>query len=211
MVTTTSETLRPDLRQVIADGFGAPIVNVFGSSEGLVGVSPPDDEVITFASDSCIVEPVDADDRPVAPGVASSAVLVTNLFNHTQPLIRYRIDDRFVVRASLPGSGHLRAEVAGRASDVLRFGDVVVHPLIVASPLTRAAAVVDYQVRQTSRGVDVDVVAQGEVDTAGLAGEIERGLAAAGVASPSARVEVVDSLARNEATGKFAVFVPMPS
>ena len=136
---------------------------------------------------------------------------MTNLFNRTQPLIRYRIEDRFVVHPSLPGSGHLRAEVAGRASEVLRFGDVVVHPLIVASPLTRAAAVVDYQVRQTACGVDVDVVADGDVDTARLASEIEAGLGAAGVDRPRVHVKIVDAVARNEATGKLALFVPMAS
>jgi phenylacetate-coenzyme A ligase PaaK-like adenylate-forming protein len=51
---------------------------------------------ITFATDCCIVELVDDDDRPVPPGATSSGILVTNLFNRGQPLIRYRIDDRVV-------------------------------------------------------------------------------------------------------------------
>jgi hypothetical protein len=101
--------------------------------------------------------------------------------------------------------------VAGRASDVLRFGDVVVHPLVVASPLTRSAAIVDYQVRQTPDGVDVDVVAQADIDTEALAAEIEAGLGEAGLGRPRAQVRVVDAVARNEATGKLALFVPIAS
>jgi len=77
--------------------------------------------------------------------------------------------------------------------------------------LTRAAAVVDYQVRQTACGVDVDVVADGDVDTARLASEIEAGLGAAGVDRPQVHVKIVDAVARNEATGKLALFVPMVS
>lgn len=45
-VTTTSETLTPGIRAAIAEAFGAPIVDIFGSSEGLVGTSAPDDEVL---------------------------------------------------------------------------------------------------------------------------------------------------------------------
>src|SRR5215472_3790922 len=41
-VTTTSETLTPGIRAAIAEAFGAPIVDIFGSSEGLVGTSAPD-------------------------------------------------------------------------------------------------------------------------------------------------------------------------
>ena len=44
----------------------------------------------------CIVELVDADNRPVPPGVPSARVLVTNLTNLTQPLIRYELNDVFV-------------------------------------------------------------------------------------------------------------------
>src|SRR5262249_54470129 len=119
-VTATSETLRVDLRRSIRDAFGVPIVNTYGSSEGLTGSSPPDDVAVTFADDCCIVEPVDEHDRPVEAGEPSAAVLVTNLYNRVQPLIRYRIDDRFVRWPEAPDHGHLRAEVEGRASDVLR-------------------------------------------------------------------------------------------
>ena len=112
-VTTTSETLRPDLRQTIAAGFGVPIVNVYGTSEGLVGVSPPDDRWLAFADDCCIVELVDEHDQPVPPGSSSAAVLVTNLYNHVQPLIRYRIEDRFLAGLPAADHGHLRARGRG--------------------------------------------------------------------------------------------------
>ena len=69
-VTASSETLRADQRRRIRDTFGVPLVNTYGATEGLTGVSPPDDPVVTFASDACIVEPVDEHDRPVPPGVS---------------------------------------------------------------------------------------------------------------------------------------------
>ncbi len=45
-------------------------------------------------SDWYILEPVDEDYRPVAPDVGSHTVLITNLANRVQPLIRYDLGDR---------------------------------------------------------------------------------------------------------------------
>ena len=50
--------------------------------------------------------------RPVGAGETSAKVLVTNLHNLTQPMIRYELTDRFTPE-SKPGEGWLRARVAG--------------------------------------------------------------------------------------------------
>ena len=60
-----------------------------------------------FATDMCIVELVDARNRPVADGTTSAKVLVTNLHNRTQPLIRYELTDRFL-RHPADGDPYLR-------------------------------------------------------------------------------------------------------
>ena len=60
LVNCTAETLQPEFRAVISEAFGAPVFNTFASTEGLIGSSGPDDPAITLATDSCIVELVDA-------------------------------------------------------------------------------------------------------------------------------------------------------
>ena len=162
--------------------FGLPAADLYGSTEGLVGVSPPGEEPLTFASDTCIVEPVDEHDQPVAPGETSAAVLVTNLFNRAQPLIRYRIEDRFVQQPPSPDHGHFRAVVDGRTSDTLRWGEVVVHPLTITNELIHTPAIVDFIVRQTRAGVTIDVVTIADVDLVAVGDRIGRDLAAAGAA-----------------------------
>ena len=208
-VTATSETLRPHLRSTIRHGFGVPIINTFGSSEGLVGVSPPDDEIITFADDVCIVELVDDEDQPVKPGAVSSSVLVTNLYNHVQPLIRYRIEDRFIRRPDAIEHGHLRAEVNGRAADTFSFGSIDIHPHVIASALAHAVAVTDYQVRQTTNGVDIEVVLAERTDPERIARTTRDALALAGLHDPTVQVTRVDELPRHPKTGKLAQFVPL--
>ena len=207
-VSTTSESLRDPLRRAIRAAFGVPIVDIYGSSEGLVGATEPDHPVHTFATDSCIVELVDERDEPATRGTPSASVLVTNLFNTVQPLIRYRIEDQFVRRPDAEDHGHLRAEVEGRAPELLHYGELAVHPLVITSPLTRSTAVLEYQVRQTVVGADVDVVVSRPVDDAALASEVRTSLRAAGLPDAVVRLRVVDGLARDPATGKLRVVVP---
>jgi phenylacetate-coenzyme A ligase PaaK-like adenylate-forming protein len=208
-VTSTSETCTPELRAAIRAAFPVPLVDTFGSTEGLVGGTPPDDDVFVFAEDGCIVELVDADDRPVPPGTPSAAVLVTALENRLQPLIRYRITDSFVEQPPVAGHGYLRARVEGRADDVLRFGAVSVHPLVIRSALVHAPEVVDYQVRQTPHGIAVDVLAPDGSDCAALRAGLTDALAGAGVDAPAVSVEVVTELPRDPRSGKLRRFVPL--
>ena len=139
MVTSTSETCTPELRAAISTGFGAPLIDSFGSTEGLVGASAPDDDVITFAEDGCIVELVDEHHRPVPPGTPSAAVLVTNLSNRLQPLIRYELTDTFVQQPAASEHGYLRARVSGRSDEGFRYGEVTVHPLVIRTVMVQVA------------------------------------------------------------------------
>jgi phenylacetate-coenzyme A ligase PaaK-like adenylate-forming protein len=208
-VGSTSETLLADARAAISEAFGRPVVDTFGSTEGLVGVSAPGEDVLVFNTDMCIVELVDHDDRPVAPGVASAKVLVTNLFNLAQPLIRYELTDSFVRQPDCADHGHLRARVHGRSDDVLRYGAIDIHPLAVRSVLVKAPEVLDYQVRQTPRGVDVDAVTSGPADAEGLGGMLVNALANAGLGQPQVRVQIVPAIERHPESGKVRRFVPL--
>jgi phenylacetate-coenzyme A ligase PaaK-like adenylate-forming protein len=186
-----------------------PVTNQFASTEGLVGHSEPGGSVLTFATDMCLVELVDAEKRPIGAGAASCGVLVTNLHNLTQPLIRYELTDRFVGYPALDGSGYLRAEVDGRVTDVFRYGRVEVHPLVVDTVLVKVPSIVEYQVRQTDHGVGVAVIADGSFDAAAVARAIEGNLRQAGVENATATVRTVDVLPRHPQTGKTRRFIPL--
>lgn len=209
MVTSTSETCRPELRAAISAGFGAPLIDTFGSTEGLVGASAPDTEIITFAEDGCIVELVDERHRPVPPGTPSAAVLITNLSNRVQPLIRNEMTDRFVQQPAAPEHGHLRARVQGRADDVFRYGETTIHPLVIRSVLVHARDVLDHQVRQTPAGIDVTVVTDHRLDPAILRRHLAAALAGAGLTDPEVAVRVAPDLYRDPATGKLRRFEPL--
>lgn len=203
LVTCTAETLQPEFRTAIKEAFGAPIFNTFGCSEGLAGSSGPDDPAITLATDSCIVELVDADYQPVPPGTASAKVLITNLFNHLQPLIRYELNDSFTRQPDATAHGHLRVTVQGRADDILRYGQAEVHPLALRSVLLTQPDVLDYQVRQTARGIAVLVLLERGTSLDCLGEKLRAAMTRAGVADPEVTIDAVDALPRNPETGKL--------
>jgi phenylacetate-CoA ligase len=207
-VTAMSELLTPRDRAAIGDAFGAPVVNQFVSTEGLAGQTEPAGSVLRFASDMCLAELVDADNQPVPEGATSAKVLVTNLHNLTQPLIRYELTDRFSRPLGRSGQGHLRACVEGRADEPFRYGRVEVHPHVLRSTLVTAAAVREYQVRQTEQGIDVACVPDGAVAAGELAARLEQGLRRAGLARPRVCVRMVDAISRDPLTGKVRRFIP---
>jgi phenylacetate-CoA ligase len=126
-----------------------------------------------------------------------------------QPLIRYELTDRMTQVDSGAADGHPRVMVAGRSDDLLRYGGVIVHPHAIRSVLVHTPAVREYQVKQTERGVDLDVVTYGaELDVADLVARTEKALATAGLPSPRAGVRVVDALPRDERSGKVRRIVP---
>ena len=209
VVMATSEMLTTELRAAIRSGLGVPIIDMFGSTEGLMGATEPDQGIFVFNSDMCVIELVDGDDRPVPPGTPSAHVLVTNLCNRVQPLVRYRLDDHFTRHPDAPEHGHLRASVEGRADDVLRYGAVEVHPLTVRAALLKHPEVLDYQVRQTADGIDVSLLVEGTLDAAALGRELRAALIAAGLEAPAVAVTRVDHLVRHAETGKLRRFVPL--
>ena len=206
-VTSCAEMLTSEIREVIQAAFGAPPIDMFASTEGLVGHTEPGGTVFTFATDTCIAECVDDAGQLVPDGTTSSRVLVTNLHNHTQPLIRYELTDRFTPAGVSPG-GFLRATVDGRADDGFRYLDHTVHPSVLTTALLQAPEVREYQVRQTPRGVTVAVIADTDFDHSALAAGIKHSLRQAGLTNPEVSIRRVDAIPRDPLTGKAKRFVP---
>ncbi|MFD0556894.1 phenylacetate--CoA ligase family protein [Stackebrandtia endophytica] len=137
-------------------------------------------------ADWVIVEPVDADHRPVSPGEPSHTVLVTNLANRIQPILRYDLGDSVVMRPDRCECGNPlpAVRVQGRAADLLTFttgaGEpVVLAPLAVATLVERVRGVELFQVVQTSpTGLSVRLRPAEGVDINRLWTDVRGGLTA---------------------------------
>jgi phenylacetate-CoA ligase len=208
-VSSTSETLLPEIRSAVGEAFGISVIDGFGSTEGLVGTTAPGDDIFEFSTDMCIVELVDANNQPVPQGVPSTRVLLTNLYNLNQPLIRYELTDVFVREPDAPDHGRLRARVCGRSDDTLHYKDADIHPIVIRSVMVKSPDVLDYQVRQTPCGIEALVVTITEFNLDGLATRLRLALADAGLAQPDVRVRRVEELERHPNCGKLRRFVPL--
>ncbi|HEU4699172.1 MAG TPA: hypothetical protein VFS40_08330 [Gemmatimonadales bacterium] len=131
LVVTGAEVLTEGARRCIAEAFGAPVRNIYASSEcHLMAWECPAGAGLHVCDDSVVLE-VLVDGRPARPGETGEAV-VTALHAWTMPLVRYRLGD-LVTRGESPcpcGApfASIRA-VEGRIADYLTLPDGrVVHP-----------------------------------------------------------------------------------
>jgi len=209
-VTSISELLTPADRAVIEQGFGVPVINSFVSTEGLAGHSEPGGPVLSFASDLCLAELVDEGNNPVPAGITAAKVLVTNLHNLTQPLIRYELTDRFTRPAGAPSAGWLRASIEGRADEVFHYDSRSIHPHVIRSTLSGEGAVREYQVRQTEAGIDVTCVTGSHLDGEALTARLQGALRQAGLTSPQVTLTIAEAVPRDTRTGKVRRFIPLP-
>lgn len=108
-------------------------------------------------ADWVAVEPVDERYRPVPPGTVSHTVLVTNLANRIQPILRYDLGDAIEVRPDPCGCGAPgpAVRVRGRTADLLTFTrpdrePVSLSPLAVATLLESVPGLESFQLVQTA-------------------------------------------------------------
>lgn len=85
-------------------------------------------------ADWVVFEPVDANHRPVPRGTQSHTVLLTNLGNRIQPILRYDLGDSILERPDpCPcGSALPAIRVPGRSADVLTFRTETGVPIAIA-------------------------------------------------------------------------------
>jgi phenylacetate-coenzyme A ligase PaaK-like adenylate-forming protein len=214
IVNATSEPLLPEIRAAVAATWPVPLSNTFGTTEGLMGGSCSAQRGIHLSDDLCIIEPVDADGNPVPPGTRAAKVFLTNLYNRTQPLIRYELTDEITVLDGPCSCGTtlLRIDdIQGRLDDCFTYPDgPTIHPFTFRSVLGRERRIIEYQVRQTPRGADVQVRCEGGIDTARIGTTIREALVELGLNEAEISVVPVETLTR-QATGKLRRFVPLAS
>jgi len=96
VVGTGAGTLLPAMRETIERIFGAPVFDRYGTREqGLYATECDRHEGLHVMGETTVLELLDGSGREVSEGEAGEAV-VTNLWNETMPLIRYRVGDHVI-------------------------------------------------------------------------------------------------------------------
>ncbi len=214
IVVTGGEVLTAEMRERIVAAFGRTPFDGYGASEaGYIAFECDRHAGLHLFEDQVLIEVVDDDYRPVPLAEPGSRLLVTNLLNRTQPLIRYELNDLLTVSPNLCSCGRpsrLLETVGGRSDDVLEMpategGTIKVHPVTLRSPLAGVGALSEYRIVYGAGGLRVDAVLTG-ADGRQACGEIETGLRAAlakrGVRVPPILVESVAEIPRHPRSGK---------
>jgi phenylacetate-coenzyme A ligase PaaK-like adenylate-forming protein len=157
---TGGEVLSEPTRLRVQRAFGCRVRSAYGASEFLPIAWECPHRNLHVNADWVVLEPIDRAGRRVAPGVRSHSVLLTNLANRIQPLIRYDLGDAVTLHpdACLCGSHFPAISVEGRCDDTLRLpgrhgGEVTVVPLALETVLEEGAGAHEFQVVQGTDGV----------------------------------------------------------
>ena len=167
-------------------------------------------------TDFAILEPMDALGRPVESGELSDHVLVTNLVNQVQPIIRYRVEDsvRVFHEPCACGSVFPVVEVLSRKGSQIHLRSdrgswQLVSPPIVVDTMLHAQGVAQFQVIHVRQNeLEVKFIPLKGVDGndagASIRQQFTNVLSRLGCAlSVKVSVEQVDGFQRTEIGGKL--------
>jgi len=120
-MTNISEPLPEAIAERVERTFGVHITNIYSMAECMaLTCGCPETHGSHLNDELAILEIVDAKGRPVPDGTPGAKVLLTNLYNKTQPIIRYEIDDvvaKSVGQCKCGSILPLIQSVAGRSKD----------------------------------------------------------------------------------------------
>src|SRR6476660_604086 len=155
-VVNISERLMPKAREHYVAIFGDPVLDNYSMGECLFLTNGCTKcHGMHVNADWALLEVVDENNKPVPDGETGAKVLVTNLANYTQPIIRYEIGDMLTMATEPCGCGSnlpLIDHVEGRDSDVFEIktekGTKPLQPTIFELALGRMLDVREYQLIQ---------------------------------------------------------------
>jgi putative adenylate-forming enzyme len=208
-VMSASEVLTEESRQCVRRAWSREPFDVYAATETAGIASECSKHRHHLFEDLVITETVDEQNRPVPAGEFGAKLLVTVLFNRTQPLIRYEISDRvalsdltcdcglgFALLGGIEGRAEDILELPGRAGVPIKIHPNVFHKLLESLPVR------GWQVVQESDAIRILLVApEPQIDVELLAVETARQLEQQGAVRPQVRVERINAITRT-ALGK---------
>lgn len=190
----------------IAEGFGAPFIDVYGTGEvGEIGVQTGTGPGISLYDDLFVVEIVDDQGHPQPLGTAGRVIL-TDLVNRAMPLIRFQIGDWGTLLPGAGGDDPPRLLLGGRMQEKLQAADgSVVDTRALQDLFFADPAVLNFRVEETAPGrFTAKVVHDGPFQSEKLAHDL--GALLQTTATPRVRPA---ALLRPEGSGKFRFAVPL--
>ena len=199
-VSIAGEVCTAPVREAVRSAWGVEASEFWGCSEGTYAFPCGVGEGMHIADDLVILEPADADGNVVPYGQRADRLLLTNLYNLAQPLIRYDLADA-VTMSDEPcpcGCAHRRiTAVNGRIDGAFQYESGALVPRAAfEQTVLGTRGVADFFVSKTPRGVNVSVVTDGSCDLQHLRLELIDVFRRHGAPESDADVQEVGSIDR---------------
>ena len=154
VIITGGELLTDDVRDKLSKRFNCYVQTHYSCTEvGEIACECVEGH-LHINEDYVIVEPVDKDNNPVSYGVQSDKVLVTNLANYIQPIIRYELTDRVILHNEKCkcGKNTYWLEVEGRTDDILEFSNgKLIAPMSIYKIISQIKEINRFQLIQRTK------------------------------------------------------------
>lgn len=219
VVETGAEVRTNEMELKIREAWGVTPFNIYLTTEGgAVNVDCSFHRGIHIFEDLSIVEVVDEQNQPVPDGLPGYKVLITNLFNFTQPLIRYEIFDMLTMSPEPCPCGRpfrLITMVEGRSDDIVYLQtpqgrDVPVHPIHFENVMGMLHEIKEYCVVHKADGINISIVLREGASYEEVAGKLRanlrESLESLGTKCPEIRIRLADRIERDPSMmGKLKV------
>lgn len=216
------EILTEHTQELAFRAWNQKIQNTYGTMESyIMATSCREHDRLHLLSFLCIVEIVDRQYNPVPQGQYGEKILLTNLFNFTQPIIRYEIEDvtGYAGQDCECGSPFpTLLPVQGRTEDDFYFKTPRGNyhrllPKVLTIPLMYLLEIRQYQIVQTARN-ELTLVYVPQNNASGIEPKLKRTitetLAQRGIDQfVTLKLKQADSIPRHEPSGKYKPIISM--
>ena len=223
VVSTGAEVQTLSMRKRIQAAWSITPFDHYGLVEAmLIGVDCPFHNGIHIFEDLFILEVVDEQNQPVPEEETGYKLLITNLNNYTQPLIRYEVSDMVTVTHEPCACGRPFQRITsidGRNGDIVYLPDkqgkrVPVHWLHFDEVMGHQPNVKEFQVLYDDQKILICLVpatrAEVEDITTQVKQQLRNSLEALGIQDLNIQIQLVDALGRDpKRMGKLKMMQPL--
>jgi putative adenylate-forming enzyme len=213
VVETGAEVRTEQMEQNIRRAWSVAPFNVYGTTEGgPCNVDCSYHRGIHVFEDLVLMEVVDERNQAVPDGLPGSKVLITNLFNFTQPLIRYEVTDMLTISPEPCPCGRpfrLISKIEGRSDDVVYLPGnqgrtVPVHPIHFHEAVGEIQEINEFRFVHEDNVIRISLVLRGgtsqEEVRERLTSNLTARLESLGAICPNIDIRFLDGIERNPKT-----------
>lgn len=220
VIITSAELLTDTMRETIKKAWNVLPFKSYSTTEGILGIECTHHNGIHIFEDLGIIEVVDENNNPVPDNSSGMKILFTNLYQYTQPVIRYEISDMVTVSSETCPCGRpfqRIVSIEGRNDDILyleglKEKHVAIPPFVFHGIIALFSEIIEYQIIHRNDGIHFRFVlsekSRREETSLRFKDRIRQELEMFQIKCPNIHIEFVDHIERDpQKMGKIKLVI----